>query len=496
MANNKNNKKAKSNNGKIARAICALLIVGALFGGGIAIGWGDATDWTYKRAAVQKEQPAPDDDKKDDEKEQPAPDDDKKDDEKEAGNGGDLLVSAGQSSGFVDLSFARSAQPSATSADEYELKANILSSQVKDIKVDWSIDFANPSSSWASGKTASSSVELTPTSPGAVTANLKLVNPFAEQIIVKAQLRDKPEYFATCILDYKQKYTGFDFEFNYDEDPGDSYFTVDAGGRIKYNSNGEPSESISAMFDVNNNHSLNYSIDFHAGSVYTIGSGVGLLKSASIVPSLSFKAYLDGLGYDISLLPDYSFDISLSANSSGYTASGKISNFFDKTAWSSFVSSASGGLDGILEDFGAYWSLGTIEYTNTLYYCDNDSFCYDSAKGLVGDMFHLISGGVYTHDSMGASFYPVDTSDFEDNGDGTYYDGSSGYTYTLITAENYETIDSSGALNGAPVETWLNVSMPLSSMYEMVFTFTDGTISPVVAINLEAFFLNNDRIIF
>lgn len=73
--------------------------------------------------------------------------------------------------------------------------------------VDWDIEFANPDSEWASGKNVTDYVTVTPTKDGALTADVKCLQEFGEQIIVTVKSRSNPEAYATCIVDYAVRYT-------------------------------------------------------------------------------------------------------------------------------------------------------------------------------------------------------------------------------------------------------------------------------------------------
>ena len=86
--------------------------------------------------------------------------------------------------------------------------ATVTPSDALNKKVDWSIAWANASSSWAKSKTVTDYVTLTPTSDGAVTATLECLQPFGEQIIVTATSRDNSSAKGTCTVDYSQRYLG------------------------------------------------------------------------------------------------------------------------------------------------------------------------------------------------------------------------------------------------------------------------------------------------
>lgn len=87
----------------------------------------------------------------------------------------------------------------------YTLTATIEPDTAKDKTVDWSIAFVNPSSEWATGKTVTDYVTVTPTSDGALTANVECLQPFGEQVKVTVTSRDNAEASASCMVDYAKR---------------------------------------------------------------------------------------------------------------------------------------------------------------------------------------------------------------------------------------------------------------------------------------------------
>lgn len=118
------------------------------------------------------------------------------------GNGVSLLSAAIATADYEEYGIS----PMAETA--YQLTATITPSDAYNKAVDWSVEWVNPSSSWASGKTVTDYVTVTPTSDGALTANVENIKAFGEQIKVVCTSRDNPEASAECLVDYAKRITG------------------------------------------------------------------------------------------------------------------------------------------------------------------------------------------------------------------------------------------------------------------------------------------------
>lgn len=95
--------------------------------------------------------------------------------------------------------------PMAESAQR--LTATITPSNATDKTVDWTVAWKNASSSWVSGKSVTDYVTVTPTSNGALTANVECKQAFGEQVIVTVTSRQNNQASATATVDYAKRVT-------------------------------------------------------------------------------------------------------------------------------------------------------------------------------------------------------------------------------------------------------------------------------------------------
>ena len=74
--------------------------------------------------------------------------------------------------------------------------------------LDWSMTFKKPSSAWATGKTLSDYMTLTPSgtdAAGSKKVSVKCLKPFGEQVVITATSQDNPEVTASCTADFAQR---------------------------------------------------------------------------------------------------------------------------------------------------------------------------------------------------------------------------------------------------------------------------------------------------
>lgn len=85
------------------------------------------------------------------------------------------------------------------------LTATLSPAYAADKRVDYTAQWVNADSTWATGKTVSDYVTITQETDGALTALLTCKQAFGEQIKVTVSARSNPSAQATCTLDYAKR---------------------------------------------------------------------------------------------------------------------------------------------------------------------------------------------------------------------------------------------------------------------------------------------------
>ena len=161
--------------------------------------------------------------------------------------GGGAVITEGEGNGIKLMSVKISPEnyaeygisPLADTA--YQLTATIVPENATDKTVDWAIAWAvppqhsggtigdeDPGSVWAMGKTVTDYVTVTPTSDGALTANVECLKDFGAQVKVTVTSRDNSEVKANCLVDYTQKLQGVKATFGFTFDLSQSGQPIEA----------------------------------------------------------------------------------------------------------------------------------------------------------------------------------------------------------------------------------------------------------------------------
>lgn len=180
--------------------------------------------------------------------------------------------------------------------------------------VDWSIEWNNAGSEWASGKKVTDYVTVTPTSDGALTANVACLQAFAEKIVIRVSVRTDPGIYAEATVDYEQRVIGFNFSIR------NTWTGDDVDRPVNW-----------SMTTAN----LNPVVDFPRTEVSTasIAQSWGLgfadpantMVNAEPIYSLYTKAYSGYVGYKISVAPTAEYIAAL--NAAGFNVTGTAGNF-------------------------------------------------------------------------------------------------------------------------------------------------------------------------
>lgn len=217
--------------------------------------------------------------------------------------GGGAVITEGEGNGIKLMSVKISPEnyaeygisPLADTA--YQLTATIVPENATDKTVDWAIAWAesrgehtggtnaiNPvdstydsddthdtSNSWSEGKTVTDYVTVTPTSDGALTANVECIKDFGAQVKVTVTSRDNSDVKANCLVDYTQKLQGVKATF------GSTVLTDGIAKSFDLSQSGQPIESW--KFDYTTSA---YTIEDHYVTMVTLSfaeEGVSALES-------------------------------------------------------------------------------------------------------------------------------------------------------------------------------------------------------------------------
>ena len=106
----------------------------------------------------------------------------------------------------LSLAVASAETVDATSEGKTTLTVTVTPEELAPyIKVDWSVAWLNADSEWATGKTVTDYVTVTPTADGALTAEVACKAAFGEKVVVSVSVRDEATLKAECICDYQAR---------------------------------------------------------------------------------------------------------------------------------------------------------------------------------------------------------------------------------------------------------------------------------------------------
>ena len=134
-------------------------------------------------------------------------------------NEGGAIITEGEGNGIKLMSAKIAPEDyaangiSAMAETAYQLTATVTPENATNKAVDWAVAFVNPSGEWATGKTVTDYVTVTPTADGALTANVECLQAFGEQVRVTVTSRDNTSVKANATVDYTQKLKGVSSTF-------------------------------------------------------------------------------------------------------------------------------------------------------------------------------------------------------------------------------------------------------------------------------------------
>ena len=111
----------------------------------------------------------------------------------------------------------------ATAETAQQITATIVPNIATNRAVDWSVSWTNPSSSWATGKTVTNYITVSPVSNGSLTANVSCLQPFGEQVTITVTSRENTEITASCTADYAKRITAITFSASDVQFPSTGY---------------------------------------------------------------------------------------------------------------------------------------------------------------------------------------------------------------------------------------------------------------------------------
>lgn len=182
----------KSGSMRVLTFVLIVLLLLAIFGGVIGIGYAYGRFGNISEEERQDELPA---------------------DEEE-----NTVITESESNG-VSLLMTKIAEEdyeeygiSTLASTAYTLTASTTDGDITDYELDWSIAFKDSSSSWASGKTVTDYCTIAPTKEGGNVATITNLKAFGEQIIVTVSSRANPSVSASCTVDYYKRLTNVGVE--------------------------------------------------------------------------------------------------------------------------------------------------------------------------------------------------------------------------------------------------------------------------------------------
>lgn len=156
---------------------------------------------------------------------------------------------------FTSATYADESGNEVNSAVTANIIATITPNNAANKKVDWSAAFKNPESEWATGKTLSEYITVTPAADGSLMASVTCYQAFGEQVILTVTSRENAEATASCTIDYKQQLVSYEL-------------SVAQEGKTPSVNNAKKTGTLYADFASDKPITINYA--YNKSSPYTI----------------------------------------------------------------------------------------------------------------------------------------------------------------------------------------------------------------------------------
>ena len=300
--NNKQYKKSRVLNGVLGGLLALVVAGGVAFVGVLSNGF---KNWDNIKPPAQEEPNSPEDNT----------------------TKGEASIENGESAGIrlmamkIPVAEYKTYGVSVQAETAYTVTATVYPEDAANKKVDWSVAFANASSTWASGKKVTDYVTVTPSADGALTAVVQNVAAFGEQIIVKTTSRDNAEAYATLNVEYLQRTTGYTLTLN----------------DKTYSTTGTKTNSVTPDFSVGKGCNVNLVVN--KSTVYT-RANTDKAEYITVKPTEAFKSALVKAGLDF-VPREY-----------GLTSSGLSYGWFDSTFVQGLTNAQKNKLISAIKGFG------------------------------------------------------------------------------------------------------------------------------------------------
>ena len=202
-------------------------------------------------------------------------------------------------------------------AKAYELTATVHPETAANKLVDWSAAWENASSEWASGKTVTDYVTITPTSDGAMTAVAEYLQPFGETVKITITSREYSAAKATVDIECAMtpgmmtlSIGGYTYELDtYDNEFDVTIDEIDLNRSLTQNSDQVTSVTIAA--DEETPYTVEdewtYSVTMHQGDMRKTenGKSIVLYPNNSLVQEQGVDVLEEIVSFDINFFQSY-----------------------------------------------------------------------------------------------------------------------------------------------------------------------------------------------